>query len=334
MAFTGITKVFKAETATRSVDGLTLIQPYYVYTDSAGVTPGQVTLATHLDHSIPRYGEPHDTEPHAYVRNVVARRRDGKEPKAWVVVVTYKSQQGGDLPEQPDDPLQRRPIWSWSDVSIREVYTVDELGVPVLNTAGDPYNPPLTRERRIPVLNLLYNAEFYSQAMATAFYTAVNTDAGGFFTVVGYDVPDGVAKLMKFVGAPHYEGGRRFFKITVALHFKRFVWHSVLDATAQWYSGWDDFPISIGFQSKVHRPIPFVGFETRPILVEQWAEQPDPLNPGSTILVRQGHQPVGVPQKLDANGVWIQDIDQLPAVQRFVPNVRQPFRALVLPERR
>jgi hypothetical protein len=69
---------------------------------------------------------------------------DGTPARLWTVDLEYGTLAAGVV---PGGPLAQPPRWSLTPYPVEEPAYVDFDGQPILNSAGDPFNPPLTYER-------------------------------------------------------------------------------------------------------------------------------------------------------------------------------------------
>lgn len=86
-------------------------------------------------------------------------RQDSSKPNLFYVTcdfsVQISLQQSGQQPPQFGDPsippLSRPPVYNFSTELVEQPITKDAMDKPVVNTAGQPFDPPLTRYK--PLLN-------------------------------------------------------------------------------------------------------------------------------------------------------------------------------------
>ena len=66
------------------------------------------------------------------------------------------------------NPLLQPIDVKWSNRSQEIVADIDINGNPVVNTAGDPFDPPLMEDDPRPVLTIVRNEAIFNQARAVA----------------------------------------------------------------------------------------------------------------------------------------------------------------------
>lgn len=218
-------------------------------------------------------------------------------------------------------PLDRAPKYSWGFLSTTAPYALDVHGMPSENTAGVPYDPPLMRTQSIPELSVRWNTQAYSQALVTSRMNTVNSEP---FSVVGYDIPRGQAKLVAWNAEGLSEAGRFFFANSVALQFRQLDpgWpEQGEDGFDAW--PWDHVIMQYGTsQLKYHEDIPggdVVGRENIMIVA----------GPDTKELIQPQE-----PQKLDKWGRWLEDKRWTPWTHAWRIHRRYrmvPFGVLGLP---
>lgn len=140
----------------------------------------------------------------------------------WIVTATY----GVWNPDKTESPLDEPPDLSWSFASYnrladRAYDDEGNLAVPIVNTAGDPFDPPTEIDDPRPVLTVVVNLPYpqgYSPARAYAYRNAVNADE--FFSV-----PPGYVKAVPPVAQRLYHPECGFYwKVTYEFHFNPDGW--------------------------------------------------------------------------------------------------------------
>ncbi len=126
-------------------------------------------------------GNEFEFDNNAYAHTLTATQEDG-DGLGWLVVVEYgpySSLWAGGGPTQ--NPLMQ-PIdveWDWRTQEI--VADIDVDGNPILNTAFDPFDPPLMEDDPRPLLTVVRNEPTFNVAQAIQYRNAVNSDAFGGF---------------------------------------------------------------------------------------------------------------------------------------------------------
>lgn len=95
----------------------------------------------------------------------------------WVLKASWTTDKddANDKPTYPDTPA--KISYSWDKKEVPLVY--DRENVPVLNTAKDPYDPPVMIEFPIPVKTITVNlpASMYSASWQNQYFMAINSEA-------------------------------------------------------------------------------------------------------------------------------------------------------------
>jgi hypothetical protein len=120
---------------------------------------------------IPQDGETH---PLSALLRVTERTASQVAPNYWRVSVRWTIPDPGDLPRDAREALNEFPEVSWSLERESEAIDRDAYGNPIINAAGDAFDPPLTEARNRRVLTILVNEPFYDLERAAAFENRVN----------------------------------------------------------------------------------------------------------------------------------------------------------------
>lgn len=133
----------------------------------------------------------------------------------------------GDDPEEEEDPVERPAQIQWGFVSFTETAYEDAAGDPILNSAGDPFDPSIERTYNDPAVTITYNADDFDPSVAIAYQDAVNSDQ---FTVAGKTIEAGLAKMHSIQATRLYEAGSTFWQIDIVIYFRKDGWvRKVLD---------------------------------------------------------------------------------------------------------
>ena len=127
-------------------------------------------------------GNEFEFDTHAYCNGITATQVGG-DGIGWDVVVEYgpySSLWAGGGPKQ--NPLLQPIDVSWSQRSQEIVADQDINGNPIVNTAGDAFDPPLMEDDPRFVLTVIRNEPTFNQAMQIQYRNAINSDP-----FAGYD---------------------------------------------------------------------------------------------------------------------------------------------------
>lgn len=137
-------------------------------TDSPAARLAQAQTAA----GIPRRGEVHPFRPAITASEPTVRC---KAPYLYEVRVEYSISGGGRI-EADKGPLAQRPTRRWSWQSSTEQVDWDFAGKPIVNSAGQPLDPPLTMEIIDPVLEISRNEPLRDASSMIAYRMAINSD--------------------------------------------------------------------------------------------------------------------------------------------------------------
>jgi hypothetical protein len=112
------------------------------------------------------------------VRSAASIREEAGGPEVWQWTVTLEySNEGGApaaSPLHPDTPAKRAFTFEKMQVPVYK----DRDGKPIVNTVGDPMNPPLVVEYMIPIETITVNLSTtaFTSGMLLTYFMAVNSD--------------------------------------------------------------------------------------------------------------------------------------------------------------
>lgn len=160
---------------------------------------------------LPVVGEKHPTNNKAFVESVSVEEADG--PKIWRADVNYAVPKGAgphDEDDETTDPCDQRPVVSFGSASYTKVVdraydTGDTQGNPTLpieNSAGDPFDPPLQENFSRPLLNVKYNLRRFSPTLKHELENTINLTA---LVVAGFSVPALKGRIISIGCDPAYD---------------------------------------------------------------------------------------------------------------------------------
>lgn len=104
------------------------------------------------DASCPKIGDAHPFVSGYYATDVQVRENGG--PTKFLVTVPYAPRTA---PAVPSNPLSASPLVSWSSLETQEAIDKDEDGNQIGTSAGEPFDPPITRPTCDLVLDFTKN---------------------------------------------------------------------------------------------------------------------------------------------------------------------------------
>lgn len=172
---------------------------------------------------IPRVYQSHPYDYWLYVKNKYAKPL---APFLYEVTVNYtvaaNDQQISEETNPFGNPLDQEPEVSWGFAMSNEQIDRDINGKPILNSANQPFDPPITKDKYDLVLRIVRNEESYDRFLAAEYIGAVNNDDF-------YGYPANTVKCIRFDAdrrrtvdliyyQVHYEFQIRFQKVQDKLY--------------------------------------------------------------------------------------------------------------------
>jgi hypothetical protein len=247
--------------------------------------------------------------PWSYVVGYSAKQEEG--PLSIKVTVQY---------EIFEDPLAIPPIIRWSFASDSDVLESgckpgdSTVIMPVLNSAGEPPDPPMMKEYRDLLLSITVNRDYFDPLLAAKYIDSVNCD-----TFFGF--APGKVKLRRFDAEQLRAAGLIYYQHGYEFQIRTFA-SDILDI------GWNRRFLDQGYRELVwektgERPNETGGTDSYWHHVRKdigsWLDEYDE----NGVLTKKTFKPVSRPVPLDGKGsvlaegaekhfIEIQDYDQLP----------------------
>lgn len=157
-----------------------------------------------------------------YDLGAICRSLEPRQISKYVYEVTAKySSKPSDSEEQDPNPLLRPPDIAWSKATYGKPLAKDLDGKPVVNSAGQPYDPPVEIERTRQVLTITRNELAYDYDLAEEYADALNSDTF-------YGKPAGRAKFAMPVATWKWENGYEYWQVTYQIDFHPEGWALLL----------------------------------------------------------------------------------------------------------
>lgn len=161
----------------------------------------------------------------ALVTDLQVRNRSGS-PYHIDVEVKYSSKREDSEEDQQENPVLRPPKirWSFETVQVPILGTRDQRGatesysLAVVNSAGEPFDPPPTRDESRPVCTITRFEATFSPRVAVDYQDAVNED---FF---GGGIEPRQAKMRSISAEWVFENDVEVAQVTYVIAFKRDTW--------------------------------------------------------------------------------------------------------------
>lgn len=146
--------------------------------------------------------------------------------KGWTVTAEYSSER-----EMNEDPTQDAMQIRVYTEQFQKPAVFDKNGEKIVNSAGDPFDPPLMMDDSRRVISLVRNVAAYP-SWVLSYQDAVNSDS---FTVRGITYAAGVGKVQSVsISDGQIRNGYQFYTLEVLIHLQK--------------NGWILQPLDVGFR--------------------------------------------------------------------------------------
>ena len=201
------------QTAQKTAVGFSTTRIWQVKLDSISFAPlAAIDAVAALEADI---GDAHPILPSLFLTTLTPNPTDNR--LLWNVTGQYEqsSAEFGRIA----DPLELPSRISWGSVSFTApaVTAFDENGertIAIVNSAGQPFDPPLTEPRTALVANITYNSETFDPQEADDFNESVNRDP----IIIG-NIPflERMGKIIEFTGEEQEFEDIDFFAVTIRI---------------------------------------------------------------------------------------------------------------------
>jgi hypothetical protein len=181
-----------------------------VITNSVNDGPEVVIVAAGVPRIADQYVVGNDADTIATCTNVVVESTES--PFVWKVTAEYETDRL--VQAALNNPLNQPAEVQWGSSRYERVLQRDQLGIPMCNTAGDKFDPPLTAEDSRPLLTVTLNSLLYDPAIAQLYQDACNTDV--FAGAAPY-----AAKMNSITAVKQIDIGFQYWRITYEIEFRR-----------------------------------------------------------------------------------------------------------------
>lgn len=273
MAVVSVNERFQDRRGRATIGGVQYTRSWLVKTDA--VTDGAYTARTATN--IPIIGDPHNEDTAATCRDIDPVPYEG-DGKTWLVTAKYSSPTlGGGQIIDSDDPLELPAKVAFTFESENKVvdrsWTLNYAGrsitdsegaprFPILNSAGMPFDPPLTQDYPLLVISIQQNRADYDPEQAMKFLGSVNETE---VSVVGFTIQPWYGLLRDYSGIQMWDqDGDPYWQVRheIAVRFEEAGWcRQVLDAGMyEWDTGSGKFQTSKDSDGEeITEPLPLDG---------------------------------------------------------------------------
>lgn len=140
--------------------------------DSPVVRPLIARMANDGTTSVPMIFEVHPYDPWLFVKS---KHVDAKGPMHFRVIVKYDCELDIDT-QTPVSPLMQPPDVSVSFANSNVQIDTDVDGLPITNSAGESFDPPMTKDHSDLILSYIRNEKTFDKLVASDYKDAVNSD--------------------------------------------------------------------------------------------------------------------------------------------------------------
>lgn len=206
--------------------------------------------ALYFHPSVPRWGSLHPTDPYAYCNDLQISQPDPWT--GWQVAVSWSTER-----ELSEDPNSQPAVTDWDGEQFQSVVVFDKDDNAVVNSAGDPFDPPIMRDDSRLISTTVKNmATVPTWIMSYA--DAVNSDA---FTIDGFPVAIGQAKMQRpRVSKQQFRNDIPYREVTFTIHYREDGWKSEpLDQGFREISGSTRVNITDDNDDPISAPVPLNG---------------------------------------------------------------------------
>jgi hypothetical protein len=178
-----------------------------------------VVYAANEDEAVNANGVPGEGEKHPLDGRLFAEPPEASREgfNYYVVRVTYTLDEGGEGGTQrPDNPLDELPRIQWDIGSTGEAFDRDVDGNPIVNSAGDAFDPPPSSDYVSVFFTISRNEQTYNAPQALVFQNKVNSTA---LSILGmFAVEPGQLRIISIKPTHDYDSSAEF--VNVAYQFE------------------------------------------------------------------------------------------------------------------
>lgn len=185
-------------------------------TDSAAIGPKAVREACPVAIGQP-YDDGTETDPGSFCQSIsVTEDTEAADGLRWLVTAEYGPLNVLEFSVQA--PLDQRPTIRFDKEVFQEPATKDIDDEPVVNSAGDPFDPPIMLDRRWPIMQIVRNEPSYSPLLANDYCGTINN-------AEWFGRPAKEWKCLDITGEEAVDpDGHRYWVVSYVFQLKRDTW--------------------------------------------------------------------------------------------------------------
>ena len=193
---------------------------FLVVTDTKTDGPNAILLAEDLPRRLDPYTLENESDALSLAETITPRQLR-RTPFHWEVDVEYTTDIDKDKEEESDDPLLQPDVVTFGFEAHRKIaYGDPNEPIPIVNSANQPFDPPLMIDDSRPTLTVVRNELAFDPIQAIAFQDAINDDP-----FVGADIEQ--VKVKGITATKEIQLGNpevKFWRVTYVFVFARETW--------------------------------------------------------------------------------------------------------------
>lgn len=205
-----------------SYDQLTYTEVYRVISDSATELSSAIRVADDGSTAIPSLGDAYSGNSSAFCSEISPTQQEDSRLH-WLVAVTYSTPQsqddagggGGSDPTTFDDRI------SWGSRVIQVPVEVDRAGLPIVNAAGDKFDPPPVKDKYLLEVSISTNQSTYTGIESKNYVGKIN-DASVAFT--GWTAAAGTLLCADIQAQNKYKNNYEYYEVTYVFVYDPDTW--------------------------------------------------------------------------------------------------------------
>lgn len=222
MAVTAVNEEFDKRSGSRQGGVKNYVRSFQITCSDKADGPATATGSGAAGLGLPVYGSIHDEDTDCWLNSMSVTVKAGST--VWTAVCGYTNDAGDSIDEENNDNTPADPDSDPAIVLDRDSYEIDEVmekdaaDTPVLNSAGDPFDPPLMRLITINVTRVQFSGTTvppWWSSLANKVNDADITIVGGEEVEAGY----AIIKLPKS-STTLYRSGVSYSQFTYEIHVR------------------------------------------------------------------------------------------------------------------
>lgn len=167
-------------------------------------------------------GDAHPVKTYAFLKNLTPSATANR--LVWDITGSYQERPDRER-DEAQNPLEEPTTLSWSSEARAIALSKDKDGNAIVNSAGQPFDPPLTGDTHTLVATIKYNSAEFNPVLGVDFQDAVNEAA----TVVG-NVNAGarMAKVLEIGAEERFFEDIIYWEATIKVGLRRETWDRVV----------------------------------------------------------------------------------------------------------